>query len=123
MKYPKPMDVDWKLLSTAAKTILLQFGNSTYLDDVAVEDRLIKITFNRGLGTRSSELEVTRKRMPDHPKEHLRRTSNPFYMEHGGECIRTHGEGIYVYRYILELSRRNNPNPEDWGVMEEALWI
>lgn len=113
--YPNEKTVDWKDLASRAKTILLDQGVS-FRYVTRYEDEFIKIEFLRGGGPKDGPtlqegptLEVTRKAMPNHPEPSLRKVSNPFYIEVGGECIRTHGEGIYVYDHIIKLSTYATP--------------
>ena len=105
--YPKTREVDWSDFASRAKTVLLLHGTAYSIYDTFYADDFIEIRFTKARpdGVRSSSfLEVIRKKMPEHPKEHLHNNSNPVYMESSGECIRVHGEGIYIYDHILFLS-------------------
>lgn len=104
MKYPESRDVDWRDFGDRAKAVLLQFGSGGYYF-LQYEDDFIKITYDRHhYRANMGHLEVTRKKMPGHEKEHLRNASNPLYMESDFERIRVHGEGRYIYQHLIDLT-------------------
>ncbi len=101
MKYPKDRDVDWKDLAARAHRVLEAKGTDINNRARRYEDGIIEILHMHQISP--TYFEVRRKPMPEHPKKHLHRTGNPFYMEHDGACIRVHGEGRYVYQHIIDL--------------------